>query len=101
MKVGPFRLNFSKSGVGVSVGVRGLRTGIKADGTRYTEASIPGTGISARSQSKRRRTVTPPTQYSAPQVAQEASPENSGSGFWTFLILAAIVFVISAVIAIR
>lgn len=46
--VGPFRLNISKSGVGYSVGGRGFRTGISAGGKRYTTFSLPGTGISYR-----------------------------------------------------
>ncbi len=52
LNFGPIRVNFSKKGVGASIGVRGFRTGIKADGTRYTETSIPGTGISSRSDQK-------------------------------------------------
>lgn len=39
------RLNFSKSGVGISTGVKGLRTSIGPRGTRVT-ASIPGSGLS-------------------------------------------------------
>lgn len=43
---GPFRLNFSKSGIGYSVGVKGFRVTKKAGGGTRTTASIPGTGIS-------------------------------------------------------
>lgn len=43
---GPFRLNFSKSGVGYSVGGKGFRVTKKAGGGHRTTASIPGTGIS-------------------------------------------------------
>jgi len=35
ISVGPVRLNFSRSGVGVSAGVRGLRSGINAKGKSY------------------------------------------------------------------
>jgi len=42
---GPIRFNFSKSGIGVSVGGRGFRTGISSTGRRTTRVSIPGTGI--------------------------------------------------------
>ena len=45
-KAGPFRINISKSGVGSSVGGRGFRTGISANGRRYSRFTIPGTGIS-------------------------------------------------------
>lgn len=48
IKVGPFRINLSKSGVGYSVGTRGLRLGRDAKGRNYTNVSIPGTGISNR-----------------------------------------------------
>ncbi len=33
LKLGPVRLNFSKSGIGVSTGVRGLRVSTSARGT--------------------------------------------------------------------
>ncbi len=46
--VGPFRVNLSKSGVGYSVGTRGVRTGISATGRKYTSFGIPGTGIGYR-----------------------------------------------------
>jgi len=45
LKLGPIRLNLSKSGVDYSAGVRGFRVGKDAKGRSYTAASIPGTGI--------------------------------------------------------
>jgi hypothetical protein len=45
LKFGLFRLNFSKSGIGYSAGIRGFRIGKTAKGTPYTAASIPGTGL--------------------------------------------------------
>jgi hypothetical protein len=51
LKLGPLKLNFSKSGVGYSVGVRGFRVGKDARGRSYTAASIPGTGLYNRSYS--------------------------------------------------
>lgn len=44
-KIGPFRINFSKSGVGYSVGGKGFRVTKRADGKTQTTASLPGTGI--------------------------------------------------------
>jgi hypothetical protein len=41
-KFGPFRLNLSKSGVGTSVGVRGLRVGEKPSGQAYLHAGGGG-----------------------------------------------------------
>ena len=46
VKAGPFRINFSKSGVGYSVGGKGFRVTKKAGGGTRTTASIPGTGVS-------------------------------------------------------
>jgi hypothetical protein len=40
IKLGPLKLNFSKSGVGYSVGVRGYRVGKDARGRSYTADSI-------------------------------------------------------------
>lgn len=45
-KIGPVRVTVSKSGVGYSVGAKGLRVTQKADGGTRTTMSIPGTGIS-------------------------------------------------------
>ena len=46
IKMGPFRINLSKSGIGYSVGVKGYRVTKKANGGYRTTTSIPGTGIS-------------------------------------------------------
>lgn len=40
------RLNFSKRGVGASIGVPGFRVGIGSDGRVRRTVSLPGTGIS-------------------------------------------------------
>lgn len=55
---GPFRINLSKSGIGTSFGVKGIRVTHKANGGMRTTLSIPGTGISYVSEtgsSKRRK----------------------------------------------
>lgn len=46
VNLGPLRLNFSKSGVGMSVGVKGFRVGRSAKGKTTATVSLPGTGIS-------------------------------------------------------
>lgn len=46
IKAGPVRVNFSKSGVGYSVGRKGFRVTKKANGGVRTTTSIPGTGVS-------------------------------------------------------
>lgn len=43
--LGPLALNFGKSGIGLSTGIRGLRAGISSHGRLYTSANIPGTGL--------------------------------------------------------
>ena len=43
---GPLRVNFSKSGIGYSLGGKGFRVTKKAKGGIRTTSSIPGTGIS-------------------------------------------------------
>jgi len=44
-----FRLNLSKSGLGLSAGVPGLRVGTGPRGP-YGSAGLPGTGLSVRSR---------------------------------------------------
>ena len=41
-------MNFSKSGIGYSIGVRGTRIGKDAKGCKYSQVSIPHTGIYRR-----------------------------------------------------
>jgi hypothetical protein len=41
---GGTRLNLSKSGIGISTGVRGTRFGIDAKGRSYSSLGLPGTG---------------------------------------------------------
>ena len=45
-KIGGVRVNFSKSGIGYSVGTKGFRVTKKANGGTRTTVSAPGTGIS-------------------------------------------------------
>ena len=52
VRLGPFRVNVSKSGIGYSVGTKGFRTGKSASGRRYTALSLPGTGIGYRTSKK-------------------------------------------------
>lgn len=56
IKLGPARINLSKSGVGYSVGGKGVRVTKKAGGGTRTTVGIPGTGISYSSDSKKKTT---------------------------------------------
>lgn len=51
IRLGPFRFNLSKSGVGGSVGIPGVRVGKDAKGCTYQQTSVPGTGIYRRDYS--------------------------------------------------
>lgn len=55
LKLGPIRVNISKSGIGYSIGGKGLRVGRNAKGKAYSSLSIPGTGIRHTSVAKSRR----------------------------------------------
>lgn len=48
IKIGPIWINFSKSGIGVSVGIPGARIGKTATGKTYVSGSAPGTGMGYR-----------------------------------------------------
>lgn len=54
VKLGPFRVTLSKSGISYSAGVKGLRVTKTASGAVRTTASIPGTGISYSKQTSRK-----------------------------------------------
>ena len=75
------RLNLSKSGLGLSAGVRGLRVGIDSKGRSYVNAGIPGTGLSVRQYAKKdttRHVVPPPLQ--PPQPREATGTESDGTG---------------------
>jgi hypothetical protein len=48
VRVGPFRVNVSRGGVGLSIGAGGFRHGVSGTGRRYTTFSLPGTGVGYR-----------------------------------------------------
>jgi hypothetical protein len=72
------RINLSLSGIGVSVGARGLHAGVTARGQRYVSAGLPGTGLSMRQYS--------PMQHSTPKLS-----------FWPLAIAGVILAVLLAV----
>jgi hypothetical protein len=78
-KIGIFRVNLSKSGVGISAGVKGLRVGRDAKGRKYSAVSIPGTGLYKRTYSKSdKQSITSPRQSSG---SSDHSASNSIAGF--------------------
>lgn len=64
IKLGPARINLSKSGVGYSVGGKGFRVTKKATGGTRTTASIPGTGFSYVKETEKKESNYTPTQTS-------------------------------------
>jgi hypothetical protein len=61
IRLGKFlRLNFSRSGAGLSAGVKGFRVGTGPRGV-YINAGIPGAGLSIRSQLDHRRDEEQPS----------------------------------------
>ena len=74
---GPFKMTVSKSGVGYSVGGKGLRVTKKAGGGTRTTASIPGTGISYSTDSKRKKT-TKTTSVAKKSSRPSSSAKSSG-----------------------
>lgn len=71
------RINFSKSGVGASIGTKGLRYTLKAGGGSRTTASIPGTGISYTKDS---RGGSKPKKSSNTHSAKYDLPEGQSGG---------------------
>jgi hypothetical protein len=66
---GPLRLNFSKSGLGLSLGVRGLHVGVSPKRGSYVRAGVPGTGIYYRKSLRTRPVMT-----AAPKSTQLDTP---------------------------
>ena len=56
-RIGPIRINISKRGVGVSIGVPGARIGKSATGQTYVSGSVPGTGLGYRKNIKGKKST--------------------------------------------
>lgn len=52
-RIGPLRINMSKSGIGYSIGGKFLRHTKTATGETYNTIKIPGTGISYKTKKKK------------------------------------------------
>ncbi len=85
LKMGPFRVTASKSGISYSAGVKGVRVTKRANGKVQTTLSVPGSGLrytttsgkgkastkrpAASASSAARRAVPPPKPVSRPSAA--------------------------------
>jgi hypothetical protein len=76
-------MNFSKSGIGYSVGVRGARVGRDPKGRKYSQLSIPNTGIYRRdyySNPKPQNPSSPVPQNHITQPLPPRLPQPSNPG---------------------
>lgn len=55
INLGPFRVNFSPSGISYSVGLGGFRWGVDTKGKSYNSINVPGTGFTYRSSGKKKK----------------------------------------------
>ncbi len=83
VKLGPVRVNLSKSGIGYSVGSKGLRFTKKAGGGTRTTASIPGTGISYVKDSSSAKTKSTASTGAASPVTK---PKKNKAAVWAAVI---------------
>lgn len=74
------RLNFSKSGVGVSFGVRGARYSMSPNGRRSVSAGIPGTGLSWRESASGGSGGGDSSPFDASYAKRTAKPKGPGCG---------------------
>lgn len=79
VKAGPLRVNISKSGVGYSIGGKGLRYTKKAKGGTRTTTSIPGTGISYVKDSKQKRREKTVKYHGKFETTAHSQSANKGS----------------------
>ncbi|MDR3696811.1 DUF4236 domain-containing protein [Mucilaginibacter sp.] len=87
VKMGPVNLNFSKSGIGTSIGGKGFRMGVNAKGRSYTTASIPKTGISYTSYGKAtsRKTYASPASSYTNSIPQFYNADNLSPKYFDLL----------------
>jgi len=87
VRIGPFRLNLSKSGVGASVGVPGNRVTLRADGRVQHSVGIPGTGVSFQKTLARaaHRTIAAPLPYH-PNRPATLRPMSLGTAFLAYVM---------------
>ena len=76
-------INLSKSGIGVSAGVKGAHIGISSKGKPYASVGLPGTGLSYRanlnvptkqSTNSQRSTIPPATPKAVPTITSPITP---------------------------
>lgn len=101
IKVGNARINLSKSGIGWSVGTKGLRYTKTANGRSKTTVSVPGTGVSYVSESSSKRKKNESERYADTRPSGEGNAQPTsryGAGKrsnilkWCGIIISAVLF---------
>ncbi|WP_027721339.1 DUF4236 domain-containing protein [Maridesulfovibrio zosterae] len=77
IKVGPVRFNLSKSGVGISAGVKGFRVGIRPDGSNYVHAGRHGLYYRKELGKTNQRQNETNENYVEPQTVAQVPNENT------------------------
>lgn len=90
IKIGPARVNLSKSGVGYSIGTKGARISKSANGKKRATFGIPGTGVSYSKKIGGSKSTT-----------KRRSKKSEPGTFQSTLTLAAVIAVIYFVIKYR
>src|ERR1035437_72424 len=98
LKLGPLKLNFSKSGIGYSAGVRGFRVGTDAKGRTYTAASTPGTGLYHRAYYGASKPITQNT-VPLPGVPRQPSARSGLKLFIAFMTGGVVFSIIGAMMS--
>jgi len=87
VKMGPIRFNLSKSGIGTSVGVKGLRVGVNATGKSYVSGGMGGIYF--------RNSLSPSNNRLGTSVPPQSQIQSSSVGFiiiFVLLVLFGLVF---------
>lgn len=106
LKTGPFRMTFSKSGVGYSVGGKGFRVTKKACGGVRTTTSIPETGVSHTEDFGKSKSARPRRkQARSSQVVHEGNQTTQRTNsrkvpIWIPLVLILVPFVLAVLLGI-
>lgn len=77
VKLGPFRMTFSKSGVSTSVGVKGARITKRADGKIQQTVSIPGAGVYNTKTVSSGKPAAPAPAVSRPSYTAASQPRSN------------------------
>lgn len=101
-KAGPFRLNLSKSGIGTSFGIKGLRYGINAKGQEYIHAGRYGAYYrkNLRSNEQEQSNFIQFTETEMPDELKQLFNKNYRMGCLLLLFPLLFIFIIGGIAAI-